>query len=108
MDYLYELMDATHDSKDIDQHSRASGHVPIIDVNPRNNKALIAHRKTEALARRCIGHTDPTVERVNGQLKDNTGYRFIRVQGHAKVFCNLIFGILVMTAELLMRLAAPD
>ncbi len=117
IDHLYELMDAAYDSKDIAEHSRSLGHVPIIDVNPRNNKALKAHRKTEALARRCIGHTDPaaerykvrsTVERVNGQLKDNYGGRFIRVQGHAKVFCHLMFGVLAMTAERLMRLAAPD
>ncbi len=46
------------------------------------------------------------IERVNGQLKDNYGGRFVRVRGHAKVFCHLMFGIVVMTAERLMRLAA--
>ncbi len=41
IDHLYELMDAAYDSKDIAEHSRSSGHVPIIDVNPRNNKDLL-------------------------------------------------------------------
>jgi hypothetical protein len=33
-------------------------------------------------------------ERVNGILKDNFGGRYVRVRGHAKVFCHLMFGVL--------------
>jgi hypothetical protein len=28
-------------------------------------------------------------ERVNGHLKDDFGGRYVRVRGHAKVFCHL-------------------
>ncbi len=82
-----------------------------------NNKALKAHRKNEALARRCSGFVDPeetrykvrsTVKRAYAALKDNLGGRHIRVRGHARVYCHLMFGVLAMTAEQLLRLAAPD
>ena len=117
VDHLYELMDAAYDSKDIAEHSHFLGHVPIIDVNVRRNTALKAHIRTESLARRHANFTDPTaerykvrstVERVNSSLKDTYGGRNVRVRGHAKVFCHLMFGVLAMTVEQLMRLAAPD
>ena len=46
-----------------------------------------------------------TVERVNGQLKDEFGGRHVRVRGHAKVLCHLIFGIVALKVDQLMRLA---
>ena len=45
-----------------------------------------------------------SAERVNSTLKDNGGGAFVRVRGHAKVFCHLMFGIAVATAEQLLRL----
>ena len=45
-------------------------------------------------------------ERVNGRLKDDFGGRNVRVRGHAKVFCHLMFGVLVVTVEQMMRLVA--
>ena len=43
-------------------------------------------------------------ERVNGRLKDEFGARNVRVRGHAKVMCHLMFGVLALTADQLMRL----
>ena len=37
---LYDLMDAAYDAAEIRAHSESLGHVPIIDVNPRNSAAL--------------------------------------------------------------------
>ena len=37
---LYDLMDAGYDVEAIAEHSRSLGHVPIIDKNPRRDKAL--------------------------------------------------------------------
>ena len=34
---LYDLMDSAYDAAEIRAHSRALGHVPIIDVNPRRD-----------------------------------------------------------------------
>ena len=48
-------------------------------------------------------HERSTVERVNGRLKDEFGGRMVRVRGHAKVMCHLMFGILALTVDQLMR-----
>ncbi len=44
VDNLYDMMDAAYDAPQIKAHSRALGHVPIIDTNPRSKT------KKEALA----------------------------------------------------------
>ena len=110
---LYDLMDSAYDAPEIRAFSQKLGHVPIIDVNPRRRAELKAERKREALAERCIGHLSPearryrersTVERVNGRLKEEFGGRHVRVRGPDKVMCHLMFGILALTVEQLMRL----
>ena len=109
---LYDLMDAAYDAPEIGWHSYLLGHVPIIDTNPRdeNYKEELAR---EARARRRIGYTYPAderynersnAERINAGLKDNCGGRHVRVRGHAKVHCHLMFGILAMTVDQLVRL----
>ena len=44
------------------------------------------------------------IERVNGRLKDEFGGRMLRVKGHAKVMTHLMFGILALTVDQLIRL----
>ena len=109
----YDLMDAAYDAAEIRAHSESLGHVPIIDVNPRNNAALKRELKQEAKARRTLGQVyakdvryreRSTVERVNGRLKDEFGARQVRVRGHAKVLCHLMFGIVALTVDQLLRL----
>jgi hypothetical protein len=43
-------------------------------------------------------------ERTNARLKDDFGGRHVRVRGNSKVMSHLMFGILALTAEQLMRL----
>jgi len=109
---LYDLMDSAYDAAAIKDHSTSLGHVPIIDINPRNNKALKEELAAEAKRLRRIGfqmpedvryHQRSSAERVNGRLKDEFGGRNVRVRGHAKVFCHLMFGILALTADQLLR-----
>ncbi len=45
-----------------------------------------------------------TVERVNGRLKDEFGARHVRVRGHAKVLCHLMFAILALSVDQLLRM----
>ena len=108
---LYDLMDSAYDAPEIAAKSRALGHVPIIDANPR--RAGKAEAEVEARARRFVGHPTAedirynersSAERVNGALKDNYGGRFVRVRGPAKVYCHLMFGVLAFTVEQLTRL----
>ena len=108
----YDLMDAAYDAAEIRAHSESLGHVPIIDVNPRNSAALKRDLQQEAKARRTLGQgyakevryrERSTVERVNGRLKDEFGARQVRVRGHSKVLCHLMFGILALTVDQLLR-----
>lgn len=107
----YDLMDAAYDAPLIKQHSESLGHVPLIDENPRS-KARKSEIKDEQKSNRAAGLTLPeslrynersTVERVNGRLKDEFGGRSVRVRGHAKVMSHLMFGILALTIDQLMR-----
>jgi hypothetical protein len=44
------------------------------------------------------------VERIYGCLKDEFGARNVRVRGSAKVMAHLMFGVLALTADQLLRL----
>ena len=46
------------------------------------------------------------VERVNARLKDEFGARFLRVRGAIKVKCHLMFGILALAADQIIRVAS--
>lgn len=107
----YDLMDSAYDAEAIHEHSRQLGHVPLIDANPRD-KAIKLEREAEGKRRQVAGYQTAeerrynersTVERVNGRLKDEFGGRMVRVRGHTKVMCHLMFGILVLTADQLMN-----
>ncbi len=108
----YDLMDSAYDCVELREHSKSLGHVPIIDVNPRAYKAEI---EKEQKARRAANYKlaedvryneRSTVERVNGRLKDEFGGRTVRVKGHAKVMAHLMFGVLALTADQLMKFIA--
>jgi hypothetical protein len=110
---LYDLMDAAYDVPDIIEHSQTLGHVPLIDKNPRRDLALQEAMKQEAKARHVLKWAPAEVirynarsasERVNARLKDEFGACNVRVRGYAKVACHLLFGVLVLAADQLMRL----
>ena len=107
----YDLMDAAYDAPLIKQHSQSLGHVALIDENPRN-KERKAEIETEQKGQRKAGYRiaediryneRSTVERVNGRLKDDFGARMVRVKGHAKVMTHLMFGVIALTVDQLMR-----
>jgi transposase len=110
---LYDLMDSAYDAPEIKAKSLTLGHVPIIDPHPRNvpggKKAIAAEARGRrnagyALAEEVRYNERSAAERVNGGLKDDFGGRYVRVRGHAKVFCHLMFGVLALTIDQLMRL----
>ena len=97
---LYDLMDAAYDSPEIHQFSQQLGHRPIIDHNPRRSGQK---RQFEALDKLRYNERS-SAERVNSNLKDNYGGRKIRVKGHSKVMAHLMFGIIAITANQLLKL----
>ena len=86
---------------------------PIIDVHPRGSQECKTELAAEEKRHRLLGLTAAeqvryrertTVERVNARLKDEFGGRTIRVRSHATVFCHLMFDILVLAADQILRL----
>ena len=107
---LYDVMDSAYDAQEIVEHSRSLGHVPIVDPAHRGRKTknVIVPGKpprqfTWAEEKRFQERT--MIERVNGRLKDEFGGRFVRVRGAVKVMAHLMFGVLVLTVDQLMRLS---
>ncbi len=121
---LYDLMDAAYDAREIHEVSKRLGHIPVIDTNPRRDKELKQARNREARAQRAAGHPDArtvryrirtVVERTNARLKDEFGARHVRVRGPTGpapdpdpgVACHLMFGLLALAADQIIRLATP-
>ena len=113
--YLYDLMDAAYDAAAIHDHSRTLGHVPIIDRNFRAQHEVKAEWKREIDRMKFIHMPDADhviyvfrtmVERVNARLKDEFGARFLRVRGAIKVKCHLMFGIVALAADQILRVAS--
>ena len=97
---LYDLMDSAYDAGVIEKWSRGLGHVPLIDSHTRRGKVKREFAPHEA--QRYKERT--TSERVCGRLKDEFGGRMVRVRGPAKVMTSLMFGIIALTADQLLRL----
>ena len=107
VNYLYDLQDAGYDADIIREFSKNLGHRPIIDINPKNSKALkekielIKHEKESFKFINQHQNLDKEhynqrsmVERVNKYLKDDFGCDKIYYQGAEKVASVLAFGIL--------------
>jgi hypothetical protein len=108
--YCYELMDSAYDAAEILEHSRGMGHVPIVDpkaVRQPKSDFLRGKAKRElSWAERDRYRERTMVERVYARLKDEFGGRHIRVRGASKVMAHLMFGVLALTADQLLRLGA--
>jgi hypothetical protein len=96
---LYELKDSAYDCTHIAAYSRSLGHVPIIDPNPRTGET-----RELAPAEKVRYRERSAAERVNSRLKEEFGGRMVRVQGAAKVMAHLMFGILALTADQILRM----
>lgn len=96
---LYDVMDAAYCSQELHEHCRSLSHVPLIDHNPRGGE------KEEFEPADAIRYNERTVaERSNARLKDEFGGNTLRVKGGTKVMGHLMFGILALSADQLMRL----
>ena len=96
---LYDVMDAAYCSAELRAHCKYLGHVPLIDHNPRGGE------KIDFDPAQKVRYNERTVaERMNARLKDEFGGNTVRVQGNVKVRSHLMFGLLVLTVDQLMRL----
>jgi hypothetical protein len=99
---LYQLKDSAYDAQAIRAHSVKMGSVPVIQKRDYRDAGSVPMEPDRA--RHYNARSG--VERSNSDLKDNHGGRTLRVRGAAKVMTHLMFGILVMSAEALIRLVA--
>ena len=94
----YDLMDSAYDAASIHQVCKELGHVPIIDPNRRRSDSNPLEPD------RLLRYNErSTAERGNGRLKDEFGFRNLRVRGHAKAHMHLMFGILTLFADQLYK-----
>jgi hypothetical protein len=118
VDYLYDIMDAAYAAAAIEDYSRRLGHRPmIVGGSDRHAPGRRAEQRAERKRLRRLGFETvetrlaacrSAAERVAGRLKEDFGAATVRVRGHAKVLCHLGFGLIALTAENLLRLAAPQ
>lgn len=94
----YDLMDAGYDCEAIREHSRKLGHVPIVRRQKHGSVEVVMAPHERARYRERT-----TVERVFARLKEEFGFATVRVRGACKVMAHLMFGILALTADQILR-----
>jgi hypothetical protein len=99
VDYLYDLMDAAYDAQPIYAVSRSLGHVPIIDKNGRGREVIpLAPHEAARYKERTVA------ERFNSRLKEEFGGSNVMVRGAQKVTLHLMFGVIALFADQLLKL----
>lgn len=107
---FYEVMDKAYYVKAIQQFIDSQERKALISECAKTTRAK-AEQELELKARKVINwkpaeakrqECRTEVERFFSNLKDNFCGRFIRVKGHLKVSCHLMFGILALTATRLL------
>jgi hypothetical protein len=98
---LYDLLDSAYDAPQIHQESKQLGHVALIDPHPRRNGVPEEKLFDPAMTRRYQERT--TAERGNSRLKDEFGLRHLRVRGHAKAHLHIMFGVIALFADQLLK-----
>lgn len=108
---LYDLMDSAYYAPGIIEHSKNLGHVPIIERPAERGKT--EEKSQEKLAWNTLNwkpaemvrfEKRTTIERSFARLKEEFGAKFVRVRGCAKVFTHLMFGVLVLAVDQLLRI----
>ena len=100
VDYLYDVMDAAYDAGPIYEVSRSLGACPAIDKNPRGTEVvpMAPHEATRYNERTAV-------ERFNSRMKEEFGAGNVMVRGARKVKMHLMFGVLALFADHLIKLA---
>ena len=95
---LYTLMDKAYDATEIREFVAKKNKVALISPQKRQGQVIWLDP-----AQRRRFQERGTVERVFSRLKDHFGARYVNVRGHSKVTAHLMFGVLALTAEQLVR-----
>lgn len=97
-----DVMDSAYDAKAIRTHSQKLGHEALIKPVKRKHKSKDRPNEfTEEQKQRFKKRT--IVEQLNGRLKDEFGGRLIYVKGATKIMAHLMFGVVALTVDELLR-----
>ena len=99
----YDLMDAGYDCEAIREHSRQLGHVPIIRGQKHGGQQVVLDPHQMARYRERTA-----IERVFSRLKEEFGFTTVRVRGACKVIAHLMFGVLALSADQILRWGAGE
>ncbi len=87
--------------------------MPIIDRNFRAQHEAKAEWAREVERMKLVRMSRPPTarlfnfrtmaERINARLKDEFDARFVRVRGAIKVKCHLVFGLVALTVDQILR-----
>ena len=94
----YQLMDSAYDAPAIRKACRDLGQVDLIE-GQRRRKDYVPFDKAEA--RRFCERTN--AERGFSRLKDNFGFHDLRVRGHLKVHLHVMFSVLALFADQMLK-----
>jgi DDE family transposase/transposase-like protein DUF772 len=111
---LYDLMDSGYHVDAIMEHSRSIGHVPIFERQSKKAGEK-EEKRLEKLAWKTLNwkpaewvryESRTVVERVFSRLKDEFGASLIRVRSAIKVTAHLMFGVLALAADQLLKIGS--
>ena len=107
--YLYDIMDSAYDASAIHQASTDREHQPVINPHTRRKSQTQLPNLVKLQPQLCPAKAErykirTMVERVFSRLKDEFGANSIRVRGAKKVMAHLMFGVLALTVDQLLRL----
>jgi len=98
---LYELMDSAYDANEVHEAIRELGHRPIIAIHGRRKKAPPLDPASQQRYK-----VRTAAERGNARLKDQFGCRYVRVRGAPRVHQHVMFGVLALCADVLIKMAS--
>ena len=96
-----ELMDSAYDAQLIREQISKRGHEALIQPNPAHARSKRENAFSEDDKQRFKKRT--IVEQLNARLKDEFGGRLIYVRGAVKLMAHLMFGVVAITVDQLLR-----
>ena len=99
-----DVMDSAYDAKAIRRQSQKLGHEALVKpVKRKRQSSAVADTLTAQQQQRFKKRT--IVEQLNARLKDEFGGRLIYFRGPAKIMAHLMFGVVALTVDQLLRLS---
>jgi hypothetical protein len=96
-----DVMDSAYDAELIRKGSQKLDHEALIRPHPTHKRSVRENAFSDEDKQRFKKRT--IVEQLNGRLKDEFGGRLIYVRGAVKIMAHLMFGIVALTVDQLLR-----